>query len=143
MYYFNFHISDFNSSTRHLTLIERAIYRDLLDYYYLKEEPISVKDLDKIFRKLLCQTEAEQNIAIAMLNEFFYLKGDYYHNDRCDKEIAEYKAKAANFSKAGKISAQKRKEKSKLLDLQQEFNSCSTIVDNQEPRTLKPVTKKH
>ena len=39
MNYYQHHIGDFNNATRHLSLVERAIYRDLLDMYYDTEQP--------------------------------------------------------------------------------------------------------
>lgn len=135
MHYYPYHIGDFNSQTRHLSFIERAIYRDLLDFYYLTEQPISVDKLEKVLRKITCRTEEEKTIAMAILDEFFILKDGHYHNNRCDKEITDYRAKLLNSSKAGKASAEKRKEKSKASSVQQENNSCSTSVATQEQQT--------
>lgn len=143
MNYFNFHIGDFNSSTRHLSIIERAIYRDLLDIYYETEKPISVDELDRIFRKILCKSEEEKNIAMSILDEFFELRDGNYHNRRCDKDLEEYRAKLFNLSKAGKASAAKRKGQHQSSDDEQQNNGCSSDDPNQDPRSKiqQPISK--
>ena len=40
MNFYPFHIGDYASATRHLTWIEDAAYRRLLDVYYVKEGPL-------------------------------------------------------------------------------------------------------
>jgi len=47
MNYYPHHIGDFNSATRHLTRIERSVYRDLIELYYDTEAPLS-RDVDKL-----------------------------------------------------------------------------------------------
>lgn len=48
MNYYQHHIGDFNNATRHLSLVERAIYRDLLDMYYDTEKPIDASNLERL-----------------------------------------------------------------------------------------------
>ena len=50
MNYYQHHIGDFNNATRHLSLIERAIYRDLLDMYYDTEKAIDASNLERLNR---------------------------------------------------------------------------------------------
>ena len=40
MKHYPHHIRDFNQATRHLTRIERSVYRDLMDLYYDTELPL-------------------------------------------------------------------------------------------------------
>ncbi|WP_139121453.1 YdaU family protein, partial [Acinetobacter baumannii] len=54
MNYYQHHIGDFNNATRHLSLIERAIYRDLLDMYYDTEKAIDASSIDRLARRLQC-----------------------------------------------------------------------------------------
>ncbi|WP_017817091.1 YdaU family protein [Acinetobacter baumannii] len=51
MNYYQHHIGDFNNATRHLSLIERAIYRDLLDMYYDTEKAIDASSIDRLARQ--------------------------------------------------------------------------------------------
>ena len=45
MHYYSFHIGDYMSHTRHLSLIEDLAFRRLLDFYYLHEQPIKQRDI--------------------------------------------------------------------------------------------------
>ena len=107
MNHYPHHIGDFNSATRHLTFVERALYRELLDLYYDTERPLNA-DVKKLARRVLANTEELQEALRQVLEEFFTLHDDGWHNARCDKEIAAYKEKQEQQSRAGKASAAKR-----------------------------------
>ncbi len=101
MNHYPHHIGDFNNATRHLTRIERSIYRDLLDLYYDTEQPLP-NDLPKLMRRILCD---DQDACIAVIEEFFTLDDDdTWHNKRCDAEIAAYR----RMGEGGKRGAAKR-----------------------------------
>lgn len=133
MHYYQFNIGDYSSHTKHLTPIEDICYRRLLDWYYLHEKPIP-KDIKSVARMIMlneCETDVEQ-----VLNEFFQLTKNGWINQRADKEIESYHNKISSNSKAGKISAEKRKTYN-----QQSLNKCSTNV--QPNNNHKPITIKH
>jgi len=98
MHYYQFNIGDYSSHTRHLSLIEDAIYRRLLD-----------------------------------IEEFFELTDEGWIHSRADKEIAQYRAKIEQASRAGRASAERR------------FNGRSTTegTDVQPTINHKPLTIKH
>jgi uncharacterized protein YdaU (DUF1376 family) len=105
MHYFQFNIGDYASHTRHLTVIEDLAYRRLLDLYYLQERPLN-SGLTSVARQINMrdyETEVQ-----AVLEEFFDLTDDGWTNFRADKEIAHYKAKVEQASRAGKASAERR-----------------------------------
>ena len=141
MHYYQFNITDFGHATRHLSIIEKAVYRELLDLYYDKESPL-VNDADRLAR-LIC---APDNVTTVeqVLNEFFTLVDNVWINDKCDEVIAEYKAKLETASKAGKASAKaranKRKASSDVTTVEQPLNEGAT---NYKPLTNnhKPITK--
>ncbi len=93
MNYYQHHIGDFNNATRHLSLIERAIYRDLLDMYYDTEKAIDASSIDRLARRLQCTTEEQKEALKYVLDEFFILEEGVYRNNRCEREIAEYHGK--------------------------------------------------
>jgi uncharacterized protein YdaU (DUF1376 family) len=105
MHYFQFNIGDYASHTRHLTIIEDLAYRRLLDLYYLHEQPLngSTTDVARQINMRDYETEVQ-----AVLDEFFELTDEGWTNIRADKEIAHYKAKVEQASRAGKASAQRR-----------------------------------
>ena len=107
MNHYPHHIGDFNNATRHLTFVERALYRELLDLYYDTEQPLS-QDFDKLARRVLATSEELRTALQVLLEEFFVLQDDGWHNDRCDIEIASYLKKQEQQSLAGRASAAKR-----------------------------------
>lgn len=107
MNHYPHHIGDFNSATRHLTFVERALYRELLDLYYDTERPLNA-DVSKIARRVLAHTEELRQALDVVLEEFFVLADDGWHNERCDREIAAFHSKQEQQSRAGRASAAKR-----------------------------------
>lgn len=134
MFYYNFHINDFNSETRHLSLMERAVYFELQNYYYASEKPINRNELELIFRKICINENDHKRIAMSILKEFFILKDGFYHSERMDNDIDKYKKNLDHKSAAGKRSAESRSKQK--IKLNGEINKCSTIVNNQEPQTI-------
>lgn len=93
MHFYMFNPADFNNSARHLSLPERAIYRDLIDMYYHSEQAIDTSDIDRLARRLLC-TSAEYRASLEyVLDEFFVKRGKRHHHHRIDREIKNYKFK--------------------------------------------------
>jgi len=126
MHYFQFNIGDYASHTRHLTVIEDLAYRRLLDLYYLQERPLN-SGLTSVARQInMRDYEAEVK---AVLEEFFELTDDGWANVRAEKEIAHYRAKVEQASRAGKASAERRS------------NGRSTDV--QPTNNHKPITINH
>ena len=101
MNHYPHHIWDFNNATRHLTRIERSIYRDLLDLYYDTEQPLMV-DEKRLGRLIIACTPEEIDALYAVLNEFFTLEADGWHNARCDAELLKYRGMEKSASIAGK-----------------------------------------
>ena len=126
MHYYQFHIGDYATHTRHLTPIEDIAYRRLLDIYYLHERPLS-DCLTTVARQInMREYEAEVDM---VLTEFFDHVDGGYINRRADKEIEHYKAKVEQASRAGKASAERR------------INGRSTDV--QPTNNHKPITNNH
>jgi len=129
MHYYQFNIGDYVSHTRHLSPIEDIAYRRLLDAYYLTERPLN-SSLTSVARQIgMREYEAEINL---VLQEFFILVDNGWTSSRADKEIAHYKSKIEQASRAGKASAERR------------INGRSTGVqptNNQEPITINQEPK--
>ena len=123
MNYYSFHIGDYASHTRHLSLLEDLAYRRLIDAYYLSEKPFVGSPAD-IAKDIGMMSEIEE--VYYVLSKFFESTESGWINKRCDEEIAKYHGKQEQAVKAGKASAQAR------------FNKRSTSVqptNNQEPIT--------
>ena len=87
MHFYKFHIGDYMSHTRHLSLLEDLAYRRLLDFYFLHEQPIKHRDA----ARQIGMREHEEDV-LTVLNEFFLSTDNGFVNPRANKEIQEYKA---------------------------------------------------
>lgn len=132
MHYYQYNIADYRKDTIHLTLLEHGCYRQLIDQYYLNEEPLPL-DLNKIFRLLSARTDDEQTAIKNIINDFFIETENGFIHTRCDTEIQYYRDRIELASKAGKASAIKRKSNERSTDVQQAFNQ--PITNNQQPIT--------
>ena len=128
MHYYQFNIGDYVSHTRHLSPIEDIAYRRLLDAYYLSERPLN-SGVAVVARQIGLR-EYEQEVKI-VLDEFFKLTEDGWINVRADKEIAHFKGKIEQASKAGKASAERR-SKARSTDVQP-TNNQEPITNNHKP----------
>lgn len=143
MYYYQHNIGDFDKATRHLTRIERSIYRDLIELYYDTEMQLNA-DIKHLCRKILAQSNEEVTAVEQVLNEFFTLTPDGWYHDRCEEEIERYKSFNSQRSKAGKASAAARQEKrqralnGRSTSEQREPNEAAT---NHKPQTINQKTE--
>jgi uncharacterized protein YdaU (DUF1376 family) len=126
MHYYQFNIGDYASHTRHLSPIEDIAYRRLLDLYYLHERPLN-SGLTSVARQInLREYESEVK---SVLEEFFTLTDDGWINVRADKEIAHYRGKIEQASRAGRASAERRSN-ARSTDVQP-TNNHKPITNNQ------------
>lgn len=121
------HIGDFNHATRHLTRIERSVYRDLLDMYYDTESPIPL-DLALVCRKIIARSNEESTAVEQVLNEFFTETQRGWYHARCEDEIEAYRANSSQKAMAGRASAEAKRQKKikKLLELKQPQTDVET-----------------
>lgn len=108
--YYAHHIGDFDRATRHLSRIERSVYRDLIDLYYDTEQQLSL-DVSSLCRRIIARTNEESTAVEQVLNEFFTKTPTGWYHDRCEEEIEAYRASNSQKSAAGKASAAKRAAK--------------------------------
>ncbi len=134
MHYYQFNIGDYVSHTRHLSPIEDIAYRRLLDAYYLSERPLN-SGLTSVARQIGLR-DYEQEVKI-VLDEFFKLTEDGWINTRADKEIAHFKGKIEQASKAGRASAERRSS-ARSTDVQP-TNNQEPITINHKPKNTNTV----
>jgi uncharacterized protein YdaU (DUF1376 family) len=89
--YFELHIGDYAEATQHLSILEDGVYTRLLRKYYASEKPLPV-EIEKVQRLIVAKSKEEKAAVEAVLSEFFDLRDDGWHQDRCDDEIARYLA---------------------------------------------------
>lgn len=149
MIYYQHFVGDYRRDTRHLTLLEHGAYRELLDQYYLTEEPIPL-DESKLFRLLSARSDDEKQAIRNVLQDFFVKSENGFIHKRCDIEIETYKAK----SESASASAKKRWE-SKLTDdanaMPMEcdgnanhysvINNQESVINNKKPKKPKALSE--
>lgn len=85
----------------HLSDAERGIYLSLLLRYYDTEQPLPA-DRDLIYR-LACARNADAVRAVdVVLEEFFDLEDDGWHNKRADEEITAFRDKSEKASRSAR-----------------------------------------
>lgn len=87
------YVGDFKKKTASLTLLEKAAYTELLDYYYANEEPIPLEPA-RIMAIVGARTTAEHTAVGTVLNKFFVKNGSGWENERAKEEIAKWHAKS-------------------------------------------------
>ena len=94
MNYFELHIGDLTEATAHLSMLEDGAYGRLLRKYYATEKPLPA-DIRQVQRLVGARSKEEREAVEAVLQEFFELQDDGWHQQRCDAEIAAFHEKQA------------------------------------------------
>lgn len=108
MNYYRLHIGDYLRDASHLSLLEHGVFGRLLQVYYTREAPIG--DTEK-YRIVGARTQDERDAVDSVLAEFFILADDGWRQSRCDREIAEYLAKADRNREVGKLGGNPKKKR--------------------------------
>lgn len=138
MHYYQFNIADYRKDTQHLSPIEHYIYRELMDWYYLDEKPITQNNPGVLRRLRLGSenTESLQNV----LQEFFILEGENWVHGRIEREISNFHTRAhtakVNGSKGGRPSKPK-KTKPVIFDNPEKTDpdNFGNLTNNHKPLT--------
>lgn len=134
MHYYQFNIGDYRRDTFHLTLLEHGIYRQLLDTYYLNEEPLSA-DNAIVMRSHCVRTKEEKAAFLTVLSNFFILTEKGFIHRGCEKTIAQFREKSAK----ARVSAQSRwvNKNAIALRTQCEGNANRMLTINHKPIHIK------
>ena len=138
MHYYQFNIADYRKDTGHLSMIENAIYRHLIDWYYLDESPIPL-ETQVVMRRLRLVSKEDEKALENVLSDFFE-RADGWRHKRIDQDIIEYHAMAEKNKANGKLGGRPKKTQSVTTGLPDETQSKG----NQEPITInhKPIKPK-
>lgn len=93
--FFKHHLGDYDGATAHISWDEDMAYTRLLRVYYRREKPIPA-DREEAFRLVRAKGKNQRLSVARMLEEFFILEADGWHNKRADEEIAAYQAQASH-----------------------------------------------
>lgn len=89
MNFFDHHIGDYDKNTAHLTACEDGIYHRMIRRYLDKEKPLDA-DVSRIERVVRARSKEEKQAVHDVLDEFFTLEADGWHNKTCDEKITAY-----------------------------------------------------
>jgi uncharacterized protein YdaU (DUF1376 family) len=133
MNYYPFHIGDYATASRNLSLMEDLAYRRLLDLYYDREAPIP-DDIERVSR--LIGMRKHQTAVLYVLSEFFLKSDAVYINPRCDGEISKYQAKA---ERAKKANLSRWSDKKSKVRSNRKSNITSEVRNDLDPNQ-EPIT---
>ena len=108
MNYYPHHIGDYLTATAHLSWLEDAAYRRLLDLYYSREQALP-EDIGQACRLVRALTDDERAAVGTVLHEFFTLDGAGWTHNRCDIEIERARAAADRARANGRKGGRPRK----------------------------------
>lgn len=153
MNYVQFHVGDWDSSTRLLSPLEKGIYIDLLMLYYSTEKPIIRSYFERITK---VYTKEERKAFDFVISEFFEEREDGFHQRRCDEEIAKAKEKSMKAKKSiqarwarvsqtfkqSKIGEKTECERdTDVIRTNNERNTDVILTNNQEPIYKESIKK--
>lgn len=132
MYHYQFHVRDYLTKTRHLNCLEDLAYRRLLDVYYTEEKPLPSSP--ESCARLVAMRDHETEVK-AVLEEFFTLSDDGWHNDRADEEIAAYHQRAELARVNGRLGGRKKKTQTEPTGNQSGTDEAGVSKPNHKPET--------
>lgn len=139
MNYYPLHVGDWVLHTNHLTPEEEGVYLRLLNHYYDTEQPIPEKT-DLVIRRLRLGSH-EKTVAL-ILEEFFTLEADGWHNLRADSEISAYNEKAERARANGKKGGRPKKSSNKNKDLHGEKpKKTQSVISGNPEETQKKANQ--
>lgn len=101
MNYYPHHIGDYLKDTVHLSMLEDAAYRRMLDIYYASEKPLPL-DFEYVCKMVRAVKTEERESTSWVLHNFFEKCEDGWHNKRADEEIRKGKTRVKAARKNGK-----------------------------------------
>lgn len=142
MRHYAHNIGDYAAATRHLSFVEDAAYRRLLDRYYQEEKPLP-SDVTTCCRLVAARSKEERQAVQDVLTEFFVLESDGWHQKRADREIAGFLRKAEVARENGRTGGRpktKREPKNKPDDNPQITQPVSAGLPSEKlPTTHYPL----
>ena len=127
MYYYNHHINDFKSATANLDDHQLATYLRMIWACYDTEQPLAGELEDIAFA-----VRSDEKTVRLLLRHYFMETPEGWVNQRCEREISEYRSK----SEKAKKSAKARWSNAGAMRTHTDGNADESKTDaNQEPIT--------
>lgn len=99
---YDHHIGDYTRDTVGLSMIEDGAYRRLMDQCYASELPLPAEKAE-VYRMARATAPTERKAVDYVLRKYFVLLDDGWHQNRIDREIAEFHGKSSQASAAAAL----------------------------------------
>ena len=145
MNYYKHHLGDYDSNTAHLSWLEDCAYRRLICLYYRIEKPLP-RDVAAVARLVRAQGRAELRAVGSVLEEFFELRDDGWHNKRCDDELEKYRERAQKNRESGEKGGRPPKDETQSVskDNPNGFPESAQLEPNGNPsQQPQPLATSH
>lgn len=109
------YVGDWGRDTRELSVMEKGIYGEWLDYCYSKESPLP-SNFEECLRIAGCHKAAEIHAADRVIKKFFEKTDGGYINSRCALEIAKWSEKSASSSKSAQIRWARERARAAMIE---------------------------
>lgn len=136
--------ADNASDTKHLSMLEKGAYIELMDFYYSSGKPLP-KDCRRIYRISGAETDEEKQASDTVISFFFTLIDGEYHQPRIDKELKKRFDISKIRKKAAKNSRKVSTKKISTANAQQMLSKCSAnahTTTTTTTTTIKETDKK-
>jgi len=146
--YYEHHIGDFAEATAHLTFVEDAAYSRIIRKYYATERPMPV-DVKAVQRLVGARSKEEREAVESVLQEFFVLEEDGWHQKRCDADLQRYlakqdKARASANARWSKPHSERNANASPThMQTESERNANASETHDERNALQSPVTRHH
>lgn len=104
------YVGDWKKKTAALTLLEKGVYSELLDYCYATEEPLPA-DNARIMAIVGAKSAAEYKAVGTVLEMFFKKNGKGWENERAQEEISAWHEKSGKASASAAARWAKERDK--------------------------------
>lgn len=129
MNFYKHHLGDYAQATAHLSFVEDAAYSRLIRKYYADERPIPA-DVKVAQRLVGARSKEEREAVETVLQEFFDLREDGWHNKRCDTELEKASAQAETNRR---IAEEREARKRERAQHDQSTNRATERATNRQP----------
>lgn len=137
MNYYRHHIGDYLRDTAHLSMLEDAAYRRMLDLYYMREQPLPAES-KAVCRLVRARSPEECEAVETVLAEFFTLGVDGWSQKRADSEIEDMRTAAERARTNGKVGGRPRKTRQVIHENPEETQSVISGLAKHNPDESSP-----
>lgn len=128
MHYYRHHIGDYRRDTGHLTLVEHGAYRQMMDMYYIDENPLTLDEV-QLMRSLCARSADEQQAVKNILHDFFVRTENGYEHKRCESEISALYKKSDSARNSAKARWEIERKNAKVMQDESERNANALEID--------------